>query len=52
MTREQVDAAIKPLLDTPPQPQFGQRGTTGATSSHPADTRAIIPVEIDGGRLS
>jgi len=58
MTRKQVAAAIKPLLDAPPPPpQFGYRrtagvGTAGATSSPPAAAAASSALPVDEGGLS
>lgn len=58
MTRKQVGAAIKPLLDAPPpSPHFGYRrtagaGTAGATSSPPAAAAASSALPVDGCGLS
>ncbi len=53
MTRKQVGAAIKPLIDAPPPPpQFGYRRTAGATSSPPTNAAASSALPVDGGGLS
>lgn len=54
MTRKQVGAPIKPLIDAPPPPpQFRYRRTAGATSSPPTAAAAASSASpVDGGGLS